>query len=155
VFVAPCVIFIRAGGPEVMQQGSMATTRMVTNHVAAIAPTMQASSTMRMKKRGSIVTVAVQGDFGKARPALVVQSDLFSNHPTVTVLLMTTTLTEAPLLRIEIEPTPENGLNEPSQISVDEVFTVRREKIGSVIGEVDDSTMVAVGRSMVVFLGLA
>jgi mRNA interferase MazF len=103
----------------------------------------------------SIVTVAVQGEFGKARLALVVQSDLFSNHPTVTVLLMTTTLTDAPLLRIDIEPTPENGLNEPSQISVDKVFTVRREKIDSVIGEVDDSTMVAVGRSLVVFLGLA
>lgn len=106
-------------------------------------------------KRGSIITVALQGDFGKARPGLVVQSDLFSNHPTVSFLQITSTITTAPLIRVDIYPTSENGLNKHSQIAVDKIFTVRIEKVGSVIGELDSDTLLAVNRLMVVFLGLA
>lgn len=106
-------------------------------------------------KRGSVVTVAVQGDFGKARPALVVQSDLFSEHPSVTILLMTSTIVDAPLIRIGVEPSEQNGLHVPSQIEIDKMFTMRREKIGAVIGELEDDKMLAVNRAMLVFLGLA
>ena len=49
-------------------------------------------------KRGDLVTIAGQGDFGKPRPALVVQSDLYANHPTVTVLALSSDLKEAPML---------------------------------------------------------
>jgi mRNA interferase MazF len=106
-------------------------------------------------KRGSIVTVAIQGDFGKGRPALVVQSDLFVGHPSVSVLLMSSEIVVAPLIRIEIQPTQRNGLRDPSQILADKIFTVKREKIGSVIGQIEDEAMVAVNRAMLVFLGLA
>ena len=37
-------------------------------------------------QRGDLVVVAMQGDHGKPRPALVIQSDLFDELPTVTVL---------------------------------------------------------------------
>ena len=77
--------------------------------------------------RGSIVTVALQGDFGKARPALVVQSDLFAEHPSVTLLLMSSAMVDAPLIRITVLPSEQNGLRMPSQIAVDKMFTVRRE----------------------------
>ena len=60
--------------------------------------------------RGDIVTVAMQGDFGKPRPALVIQSDQFVEHTSVTVLPITSTLVNAPLLRITVQPDPENGL---------------------------------------------
>ncbi|MCY0386749.1 type II toxin-antitoxin system PemK/MazF family toxin [Robbsia sp. Bb-Pol-6] len=106
-------------------------------------------------KRGSIVTVALQGDFGKGRPALVVQSDLFATHPSVTVLLMSHELVDAPLIRILVLPSEKNGLRMPCQIGVDKAFTVKREKIGSVIGEMEHETMLAVDRAMPVFLGLA
>jgi mRNA interferase MazF len=106
-------------------------------------------------KRGSIVTVAIQGDFGKARPALVVQSDLFADHPSASVLLMTSTIVAAPLIRIDVDPSDQNGLHTPSQIAIDKMFTVRREKIGGVIGQLEDETMIAVNRAMVVFYGLA
>jgi mRNA interferase MazF len=105
--------------------------------------------------RGSIVTVSLQGDFGKARPALVVQSDLFAAHPSVSVLLMSSAIINAPLIRIDVQPTTQNGLRERSQIAVDKIFSLKREKIGSTIGQIDDGTMVAVNRAMVVFLGLA
>jgi mRNA interferase MazF len=106
-------------------------------------------------KRGSIVTVALQGDFGKARPALVMQSSLFENHPTVTILSLSSEIVDAPLIRITVEPTEANGLRATSQIAVDKVFTVLREKIGPVVGELEDDRMLAVNRSMLVFLGLA
>lgn len=106
-------------------------------------------------KRGDIVTVALQGDFGKARPALVVQSDLFGAHPTVSVVTLSSEIISAPLLRIDIEPTDQNGLRVQSQIAIDKIFTVRREKLGDVIGELGDDTMLAVNRALVVFLGLA
>ncbi|MDF3081926.1 type II toxin-antitoxin system PemK/MazF family toxin [Burkholderia sola] len=105
--------------------------------------------------RGSIVTVALQGDFGKARPALVVQSDLFAEHPSVTLLLMSSSMVDAPLIRITVVPSEQNGLRMPSQIAVDKMFTVRREKIGLPIGHLEDELMVAVNRSLLVFLGLA
>ncbi|MDR8067731.1 type II toxin-antitoxin system PemK/MazF family toxin [Burkholderia cenocepacia] len=105
--------------------------------------------------RGSIVTVALQGDFGKARPALVVQSDLFAEHPSVTLLLTSSAMVDAPLIRITVVPSEQNGLRMPSQIAVDKMFTVRREKIGRPIGHLEDELMVAVNRSLLVFLGLA
>lgn len=110
---------------------------------------------MERVKRGDLVSVALNGDFGKPRPALVIQSDTFDEHATVTVLLVTSTLTDAPLIRVSIEPTLETGLRECSQIMVDKVMTVRREKIGSIIGHVDDATMINVNRSLALFLGFA
>ena len=108
-------------------------------------------------RRGDLVTVVVQGDFGKPRPALVIQSDAFGEDITfnVTVLLITSTLIEAPMLRITVEPTPGNGLREISQIMIDKVMTVRREKIGPVIGRMDGPTMFAVNGALSVFLAIA
>jgi mRNA interferase MazF len=103
--------------------------------------------------RGDVVTVSLPGDYGKPRPALIVQSDQFPEHPSVTVLPITSHLVEAPLLRIDIGA--ESGLERPSQIQIDKPQTPRRERIGVVIGRTTDATMVAVNRAMTVFLGLA
>jgi mRNA interferase MazF len=104
-------------------------------------------------KRGDIVIVALPGDYGKPRPALVIQSDLFSEHPSVTVLPITSHLVDAPLLRIGIGP--ESGLERASQIQIDKPHTPRRERIGPVIGRADDATLRAVNRALIVFLELA
>lgn len=106
-------------------------------------------------RRGNIVSVAIQGDFGKARPALIVQSDLFTEHPSVTLLLMSSEIVDAPLIRINVIPSEQNGLRAPSQVAVDKMVTVRREKIGRIIGHLEDEIMVAVNRAMLVCLGLA
>jgi mRNA interferase MazF len=105
--------------------------------------------------RGDFVTVAAQGDFGKPRPALVIQADAFASHSTVTVLLLSSTLVDAPLLRLNIEPGPSNGLSKPSQIAIDRIYTGRREKFGPVIGHIDDTTMLTVARTLAAFLGFA
>lgn len=105
--------------------------------------------------RGDLVTVAMQGDFGKPRPALVIQADQFNEHATVTVLPLTSALVAAPLLRITIEPSTENGLQKPSQVMLDKAVTVKRDKIGAAFGRIDANAMVEVDRCLAVFLGIA
>ena len=105
--------------------------------------------------RGDFVTIAMQGDFGKPRPALVVQADPFREHTTVTVLLVSGTWIDAPLLRVGVQPTPENGLQKPSQVMVDKAMTIKRDKVGTAFGRLDANTMVEVERCLAVFLGIA
>jgi len=95
------------------------------------------------------------GDFGKPRPALVVQADQFEDTGTVTLLLVSATLVDAPLMRPEVRPTADNGLRKPSQVMIDKVMSVKRERIGPPFGHVDDETMLSITRSLAVFLGLA
>lgn len=106
-------------------------------------------------KRGDLVTVAISGDFGKPRPALVIQSDHFGDTGTIVVLLVSETLIDAPLIRRTIQPTADNGLGKASQIMVDKPMSVKREKIGRTIGHVEEDTMLSVTRSLAVFLGFA
>jgi mRNA interferase MazF len=106
-------------------------------------------------RRGDIVTVAAQGDYGKPRPALIIQADLFNRLSSVTLCLVTSTLLDAPVFRITVDPSPENGLQRISQIEVDKIMTVRRERVGRVIGRLDDATLVKVNRSLAAFIGIA
>jgi len=105
-------------------------------------------------KRGDVVTVALHGDQGKPRPALVVQADHFDDLGSVTVLPITSTLIDAPLLRVPVEPGERNGLARRSQVMVDKPQTPSRSKLGPIIGRLDDATMVTVNRLLAVFLGL-
>jgi mRNA interferase MazF len=105
--------------------------------------------------RGNLVTIAMQGDFGKPRPALVIQADQFSQHSSVTVLPVTSTLIAAPLLRVTIQPSTGNGLHKPSQVMVDKVMTVKREKVGQAFGNLDADALVEIERCLAVFLGIA
>lgn len=106
-------------------------------------------------KRGDVVTIALQGDLGKPRPAVVLQSDLFNEtHPSVVVLPRTSVIEPAPLIRLTVEPSVANGLLMVSQVMIDKPTTVRRDKIGKV-GRLDEDVMLRIGRAMVVWLGLA
>lgn len=105
--------------------------------------------------RGYFVTVAMQGDFGKPRPALVIQADQFDQHSSVTVLPVTSTLIAAPLLRVTVEPSEQNGLQKPSQVMVDKAMTVKRDKLGQGFGRIDAETLIEVERCLAVFLGIA
>jgi mRNA interferase MazF len=105
--------------------------------------------------RGDFVTIALQGEFGKPRPALIIQSDQFNAHATVTVLLVSSTLVDAPLFRVTVRPDPVNGLQKPSQVMVDKSMTVKRDKLGIVFGSAGDVVMLEVERCLAVFLGIA
>ena len=106
-------------------------------------------------RRGDFVTIAVQGDFGKPRPALVIQADQFDEHVTVTVLPVTSTLVAAPLLRVTVQPSAENGLLRPSQVMLDKAVTLKRDKLGPAFGRIDADALVEFERCLAVFLGIA
>lgn len=106
-------------------------------------------------RRGDLVSIAIQGDFGKPRPALVIQSDQYEEHATVTVLPVTSTLVAAPLFRITVQPSAENGLHKPSQVMSDKAMTVKRDKVGPTFGRIGADSMVEVERCLAVFLGIA
>ena len=105
-------------------------------------------------KRGDLVTIAVSGDYGKPRPALVIQSDAFAALPSVTILRLSSEIVPAHLARISVAPTPENGLRATSQIMIDKATSVPREKVGQAFGRLDDETVRAVDRALLAFLGL-
>jgi mRNA interferase MazF len=86
---------------------------------------------------------------------LILQSDYFADLESVTVIPLTSTINDAPLLRLNLEPSAGTGLKKPSQLMIDKVTTIRRSIIRNVIGAVDDRTMVRVNRAVALFVGLA
>lgn len=107
-------------------------------------------------RRGEVWTAAAgSGYAGKPRPVVIVQDDRFDVTDAVTICAFTTDPTEAPLFRLRVEPTEQNGLNESSSLMIDKLTTVRRVKLGERIGRLSDEDMVRLDRAVVVFLGLA
>lgn len=107
-------------------------------------------------RRGDLFAVAMQGDYGKPRPALVIQADVFNEtHASVTVVPVTSAIVDASLFRVTLEPSPQNGLRSISQIMVDKVTTVRRDRLGQAIGHLEEDSMLRVSRSLLVWLGIA
>lgn len=105
--------------------------------------------------RGDLVTVSLQGDYGKPRPALVIQSDQFSGTASIVILPITSTLVDAPLLRLTVEPDEGNNLRSLSQVMLDKPMTVKIDKVGPAFGALDDASMISISRSLALFLGLA
>lgn len=108
-------------------------------------------------KRGDVVLAAAKGDYGKVRPCIVVQSDLLNpTHASVLLCLLESGfLTGGNTFRIPIAPTPENGLERPSEAMVDKIAAVKAERVRDVVGRVDGDTMAAIDRALLVVLGLA
>ena len=105
-------------------------------------------------KRGEVWTVAASGDYsGKPRPAVIIQASIFSQLAAVTVCGFTTT-DVALFPRIEVEPTPANGLSERSWLMVDKITTVPRERLGRLVGVLDGADVDRMDRAILVFLGL-
>lgn len=92
---------------------------------------------------------------GKPRPAVILQDDAFEGTASVTLCPFTTHRVDAPLLRLEIEPTGQNGLRHPSQLMVDKITTVSKSKLETRVGRLADADLVRLNRSVLVFLGLA
>ena len=101
------------------------------------------------------MTVALQGDYGKPRPAVVIRSALFDEHPSVTILPVTSELRDAPMFRLAVDPTAANGLRLPSQVTIDKPQSVPGEKLGAVIGRFEDETILTIDRALALWLGFA
>ena len=107
-------------------------------------------------KRGDVVTVAAAGDYGKPRPAVIVQTDaLPGEHASVVICQMTSECNDAPDFRVTIDPTNENGLRVQSQVMADKPVTVRRERIGRRVGQLNDKDILRVNVALAFVMGLA
>jgi mRNA interferase MazF len=107
-------------------------------------------------KRGEVWTVSGGSPYtGKPRPAVIVQEDRFDSTSSITLCVFTSDPTEAPLLRMLIEPTNRNGLSSASRLMVDKVTTVPKTRLGKRIGKLNDEDIVRLNRALTVFLGLA
>ena len=106
-----------------------------------------------MTQRGDLVTVSLQGDFGKPRPALVVQSDLLTDLESVVLCPVTSDLRNA-AFRVTVEPNPANGLRTLSQVMVDRLSTLPRTKISEPFGRLDEERMKMVDRALLLVVGV-
>ena len=104
--------------------------------------------------RGDVTIMALSGDYGKPRPVIVLQSDLFRSVPSVVVVPLTTDLRPAAsLFRIRLEPSQTNGLVAPSDIMVDKLAAVARTRGGEKIGRLEADEMAKVSAAVALFLG--
>jgi mRNA interferase MazF len=107
-------------------------------------------------KRGDVVIVAATGDYGKPRPAVIVQTDAFpETHASVIICQMTSEIVEAPDFRVTIDPSKGNGLRIRSQIVADKPVTVRRGRIGQSIGRLDAGDVGRLNIALAFVMGLA
>jgi mRNA interferase MazF len=106
-------------------------------------------------KRGEVWTVSGGAHTGKPRPAVILQSDQFSETPSVTLVPCTTDPTEAPLFRLNVTPDDENGLRSACRLMADKITTVPKASLGQRIGRLKDDDLARLARAAVVFLGLA
>jgi mRNA interferase MazF len=86
---------------------------------------------------------------------VIVQEDRFDATNSITLCVFTTDPTEAPLLRMLIEPTDRSGLSSASRLIIDKVTTVPKARLGKRIGKLTDEDVVRLNRALTVFLGLA
>lgn len=105
--------------------------------------------------RGDVVTCVLSGEFGKARPAIVLQADLFNaTHASVTVCPVTSHLLAAPLFRVSLSPRAGTGLKIESQAMVDKLSTVRLDRLGTIIGQLEADDLERVESAVMLWLGL-
>jgi len=107
-------------------------------------------------KRGEVWTVSGGAAYaGKPRPAVIVQEDRFELTNSITLCAFTTDPTDAPLLRMVVDPTDRNGLKSASRLMIDKITTVPKVRLGKRLGKLNDEDIVRLNRALTVFLGLA
>ena len=106
-------------------------------------------------KRGDIVIVSAPGDYGKPRPAVVIQSDKLQSMDSILVSLITSMLVEASLFRLSLEPSEKNGLKQKSQVMVDKIVAMPRAKCAPVIGHLEPQEIITLNHMLAVVIGIA
>ena len=105
-------------------------------------------------QRGDVVVCVLAGDYGKPRPAVVVQSDLFNpTHASMTVCPITSEKSAAPLFRLPLRA-GRHGLRQTSWIMADKITSIRRERISRKIGSLEAPETRALDEALQRWLGL-
>jgi mRNA interferase MazF len=121
----------------------------------AVKITAAGAGTQSLVRRGDLVTVSLSGDWGKPRPALVMQTDLMVTHASLVVCPITSDIVDATAFRVTLEPNNSNGLKQLSQVMVDKISTLPRDKVSAAIGRISAERMTVVERALLLVVGLA
>jgi mRNA interferase MazF len=106
-------------------------------------------------KRGDVVVAIASGDYGKPRPAVVVQSDFFNDtHASISLCPLTSHLIDATLFRIPVEPGAGTGIRKPSQVMVDKVMSIPRERIAKKAGRLPAEVLGRIDEALRLWLGI-
>jgi mRNA interferase MazF len=107
-------------------------------------------------RRGEVWTASGGGVYaGKPRPVVILQDDRFDATASITVCAFTTDPTSAPLFRLTVEPSEQNGLKVACRLMVDKITTIPKTRLGNQVGRLDDEDIVRLNRAVLVFLGFA
>ena len=103
-----------------------------------------------------MVLVSGKGDYGKARPAIVVQADyLIDGLDSLTVCPLTSDVLNLGFVRVAVEPSAENGLKLPSDMMVDMLQTYPKTRVFGPIGRVTEMDIRRMDAALSFFLQLA
>jgi mRNA interferase MazF len=106
-------------------------------------------------KRGELYVATPPGDYGKPRPVVIVQSDLFLEaRDSVTVCLLSSELIAAPLFRVRIKRGPHNRLKRASDVVADKLMTLRKERLGEPLGALTADELAALDQALRRWLAL-
>ncbi|MBI5119474.1 MAG: type II toxin-antitoxin system PemK/MazF family toxin [Rhodospirillales bacterium] len=107
-------------------------------------------------RKGEVWTASASAGYaGKPRPVVILQDERFADLNSVTICAFTTSIHEAPIFRLTIEPAAENGLEQPSQLMIDKITTVPKAKLGKRIGKIGPADQLRIQQAVLVFLGYA
>jgi|SRR5262245_9722033 len=106
--------------------------------------------------RGAMVLVTFVGEYGKTRPAVIVQADGFNttSQESFVVVPFTSEILTAPIFRLTVDPTSDNGLQKVSQLMIDKLTVTPRSRIKAMLGRLEDDHMLRVTRAMALWLGI-
>lgn len=106
--------------------------------------------------RGDVVIAVFGRDYGKPRPALVVQSDAFNpTHASMILCPISSEITGLYFARVRVPPSAQNGLELESEIMVDKLATVASQRIRQQIGRLTRAQMETVDRTLRIWLDLS
>jgi len=105
-------------------------------------------------KRGDIITVALSGDYGKPRPAVIIQSDRLAETDSILICLITSDIREAAFHRLTVPAHASTGLRKDSQIMVEKIVAARKDRCSQPIGALDPTTLMALGELLAFVTGI-
>lgn len=103
--------------------------------------------------RGDLITVALRGDLGKPRPAIILQSNTYDTTATVLICPLTTFESDSAFYRVPIDAHRGTGLERRSQAMLDKITAHDRTKCGPVIGRLSDAEMAELTARLVALIG--
>ena len=106
-------------------------------------------------RRGDLVIAVFGRDHGKPRPGVVVQSDLFNeSHASAVLCPISSDLTGFAVFRVKLLASKASGLRKDSEVMVDKMATVDRDRIRQRVGRLSPAQMSQVDTALQIWLDL-